>query len=175
MSYSIMENRKDKFVYKGTLEEYQIYASEKLVTKYDTGSYTEYQNYLYKRALNGLDALSKEELEKTCEKKKRRITNVYVKAQTAINLYKQRLTNQITNSIFDSLFPESPIAEFFKENTETDSKFKNKLKFKHLGITKEDIIQLFIEQGILPKNFHSLTTDPNRLPRLKNEAKKERM
>lgn len=170
-----MKNRKDKFVYKGNLEEYQLYADPRMVTKYDTGSYTEYQNYLYNRALKGLRALSKEELEKTCDKKKRRIVKVYVKAQTAINLYKQKLTNQLTNRIFESLFPESPITEFFKENEEVDSKFKNKLPFSDLGITKEDVIELFIKEGILPKNFHSLTTDPNKLPRLRNEAKKERV
>jgi hypothetical protein len=165
-----MKTNKQKFMYKGKLEEYQIYAKQNTVTEYQSGSYTEYQNYLYNRALNGLRALSKDELETLNNKKKQRITRVYVKAQTAINLYKQSLTNKITNRIFDSLFPQSPIAEFFKQNTEVDSKFKNKLKFKELGIEKEDIIELFISQGILPRNFRDLKTDPNRLPRLKNES-----
>ncbi len=36
---------------------------------------------------------------------------------------------------------------------ETDEKFKNTLTFKDLGIEKQDIIAIFIAEGILPKNF----------------------
>jgi hypothetical protein len=55
--------------------------------------------------------------------------------------------------------------------SETDEKFINKLTFKDLNISKSDIITIFISEGILPKNFLSLTEAPKSLPRLKNEAK----
>ena len=55
--------------------------------------------------------------------------------------------------------------------SETDEKFINKLTFKDLNISKSDIITIFISEGILPKNFLSLTEAPTSLPRLKNEAK----
>jgi hypothetical protein len=34
---------------------------------------------------------------------------------------------------------------------------------------KEDIIFIFMSEGILPKNFLNLTKEPVTLPRLKNE------
>jgi hypothetical protein len=54
-------------------------------------------------------------------------------------------------------------------NEETDPNFKNTLTFKDLNISKEDIINIFIENGVLPKNFMALTQDPNQLPRLKTK------
>lgn len=149
--------------YKG---KYQI-KNEKLVMQYESDQYTQYQNYLYKRALYGLDSLNAQELEQMCGKKKQRIINVYKKAQAVINNYKQELTIKYTNILFESFFPKSPITAFFLENSETDEKFKNTLTFKDLNISKNDIISIFIQEGVLPKNFLSLTTDPNQLPRLK--------
>jgi hypothetical protein len=55
-------------------------------------------------------------------------------------------------------------------NVELDPEFKNTLTFKDLKISKDDIIAIFIEEGVLPKNFHSITTDPNMLPRLKSKS-----
>ena len=42
--------------------------------------------------------------------------------------------------------------------------------FQSLNISKEDIITVFIEEGVLPKNFHSITIDPNFLPKLRNSG-----
>jgi hypothetical protein len=66
------------------------------------------------------------------------------------------------------LFPKSPLTELLLADTETDDKFKNTLTFKDLGINKEQIISIFMAEGILPKNFLSLDKDPNQLPRLRN-------
>jgi hypothetical protein len=95
------------------------------------------------------------------------VSKVYIKGQSVINLYKQKLTNAYSNFIFKTLFPESPITQFFVETEETDVEFKNTLTFKDLGITKDQIVGLFITEGLLPKNFHSLQRDTNALPRLK--------
>jgi hypothetical protein len=69
------------------------------------------------------------------------------------------------------LFPNSPITDALLADNETDEKFKNTLTFKDLGIQKEQIITIFMAEGILPKNFLSLDKDPNQLPRLKNAGK----
>jgi hypothetical protein len=151
--------------YKG---KYQI-KNERLMMQYESDQYTQYQNYLYKRALYGLDSLNAQELEQMCSKKKQRIINVYKKAQAVINSYKQELTIKYTNILFETFFPKSPMTAFFLENTETDEKFKNTLTFKDLNISKEDVISIFIQEGVLPKNFLSLTTDPNQLPRLRTK------
>ncbi len=166
----IMEknSRKNKFEYTGSLAEYQTVAKN-LYVKYEVDKFSPYQNYLYKRALYGLNGLTQDELAKTCEKKKHRINKVYLKGQQVINLYKQKLTIAYTNFLFESLFPHSPITAFLLNDTDADVNFKNTLNFKDLNIKKDDIISIFIEEGVLPKNFMSITHDPNQLPRLKNQ------
>jgi len=170
-----LKKRPQRFYYLGDLADYQLKAFEKEYVYYEIDSYSAYQNYLYKRALYGLNALEKEELNSICNKKKQRISKVYVKGQTAINIYKQKLTNISTNFLFKILFPNSPLTEFFLNNTEVDSEFKNVLTFKDLKINKDKIVSIFMAEGILPKNFHELKKDPNILPRLRNAGKEEVM
>ena len=153
---------------KQQIRNYQLSAG-KMYMQYETDGYSQYQNYLYKRALYGLDALTQQELATMCSKKKQRIINVYKRAQVVLNKFKQELTIQYSNFIFKTLFPNSPLTDALLAHTETDEKFKNTLTFKDLGIEKKDIISIFMAEGILPKNFLSLDKDPNQLPRLKNQ------
>jgi len=162
----VMELQEKNLEYKGKIESYQIYKGNTYM-EYEKDNYNSYQNHLYKRALYGLSAFTQEELATMCSKKKQRVNKVYKKGQNIINLYKQKLTNAYSNFIFKTLFPESPVTQFFVETEETDVEFKNTLTFKDLGITKDQIVGLFIAEGLLPKNFHSLQRDTNALPRLK--------
>jgi hypothetical protein len=155
---------------KQQIRNYQLHAG-KTYMQYEQDKYSTYQNYLYKRALYGLDALEQKELATMCSKKKQRIINVYNRAQNVLNLFKQKLTIEYTNKLFESLFPKINLTKAFLECDEVDEKFKNTLTFKDLNITKDDIISIFILEGILPKNFLSLQEAPVTLPRLKNEAK----
>jgi hypothetical protein len=152
---------------KQQIKDYQLNAG-KTYMSYQTDGYSQYQNYLYKRALYGLDALSEQELATICSKKKQRVVNVYKKAQVTLNKFKQQVTIQYSNFVFKTLFPKSPITSILLADTEVDETFKNTLTFKDLGITKDQIISIFIAEGVLPKNFLSLDKDPNALPRLKN-------
>ena len=151
---------------KQQIKDYQLNAG-KMYIQYETDGYSQYQNYLYKRALYGLDALSEQELATICSKKKQRIVNVYKRAQVTLNKFKQQVTIQYSNFVFKTLFPNSPITSILLADTEVDESFKNTLTFKELGINKDQIITIFINEGILPKNFLSLDKDPNSLPRLK--------
>ena len=141
------------------------------VTSYQQDRYNQYQNYLYKRALYGLSALTQDELSTMCSKKKQRVLNVYKKAQVVINKLKQQATISYTNFIFETLFPKSPITQALLAETETDDTLINKLNFKDLGIEKSQIITIFIAEGVLPKNFLSLEGPQNQLPRLRNDKK----
>lgn len=161
-----MEIQEKKLEYKGKMESYQLYKGNTYM-EYEKDNYNDYQNHLYKRALYGLSAFTQQELAIMCSKKKQRVSKVYIKGQNIINLYKQKLTNAYSNFIFKTLFPESPITQFFVETEETDEEFKNTLSFKELGISKDQIVNIFVTEGILPKNFHSLQRDTNALPRLK--------
>jgi len=143
----------------------------KTYMQYESDGYSQYQNYLYKRALYGLNALTQEELAAMCSKKRQRILNVYKRAQKVLNVFKQQVTNQYSNYIFKTLFPKSPWTEAMIAYSEVDEKYTNTLTFKDLNIGKSDIISIFISEGILPKNFLSLTEAPISLPRLKNAAK----
>lgn len=156
---------------KQQIKDYQL-NSGKTYISYETDGYSHYQNYLYKRALYGLDSLSEQELATVCSKKKQRIVNVYKKAQITLNKFKQQVTIQYSNFVFKTLFPNSPITDLLLSDTEVDENFKNTLTFKDLGITKEQIITIFMLEGILPKNFLSLEGPQNQLPRLKNDQTK---
>ena len=147
---------------------YQLNAGKTHI-QYEQDSYSNYQNYLYKRALYGLSSINEEELNTMCSKKTQRIVNVYKRAQVVLNKLKQQATINYSNFIFKTLFPNSPITQFLLADTETDEKFKNTLTFKDLNIEKQDIISIFMLEGILPKNFLSLEVGPNQLPRLRNE------
>jgi hypothetical protein len=164
-----LKSRIEKFEYTGSLAEYQLMKPKKTYMEYEVDQYNSYQNYLYKRALYGLNALDQKELATMCSKKKHRINKVYLKGQQVINVYKQKLTIAYSNFIFKTMFPNSPITDFLVQDAETDVKFKNTLTFKVLNISKDQIISIFMEEGILPKNFMSISHDPNQLPRLKNQ------
>ena len=163
-----LKNRKEKFEYTGKLAEYQLMA-QNTVMQYEIDIYSPYQNYLYKRALYGLSAVTEKELESMCSKKKQRINKVYLKGQSVINVYKQKLTIAYSNSLFSTLFPNSGITKYLISHEDIDPNFKNTLTFKDLKISKDDIIDLFIKEGVLPKNFMELKQDPNQLPRLKSK------
>jgi len=153
---------------KNDIRDYQLSVG-KAYMKYETDRYSQYQNYLYKRALYGLSALTEQELATMCSKKKQRIINVYKRAQVVLNKLKQQATINYSNFIFKTLFPKSPITEFLLADNEIDEKFVNTLNFKDLGIDKKQIITIFMSEGILPKNFLSLEGPQNQLPRLKND------
>ena len=159
--------KKHKFEYSGKLEEYQLYKG-KTYTQYETDKYTAYQNFLYKRALYGLKSLPQAEVDKMSKQKRIRITRVNRRAQRVLNTAKQRKVITITNAMFTKWFPDSKFTKFMLGNTDTDVKVRNTLNFKDLNIDKDEIIRIFIDEGILCSNFLSLTTDPNQLPRLKN-------
>ena len=159
--------KKHKFEYSGKLEEYQLY-KKNTYTKYETDQYSQYQNFLYKRALYGLRSLPTAEVEKMSKQKKIRIQRVNRRAQRVLNEAKQRKVISITNAWFAKWFPDTKFTKFMLSNTDTDIKVRNTLNFKDLNIDKHEIIRIFIEEGILSSNFLSLDKDPNQLPRLKN-------
>ena len=123
---------------------------------FEQDKYSTYQNYLYKRALYGIDSLSVNELNSMCSKKKSRIHNVYNRAQLVVNNYKHRVTKQLTDKLLLSLFPNSSLISELNSYEDVDANYKNTLTFKDLCIHKDQLVELFMLEGILPKNFLSL-------------------
>lgn len=130
-------------------------------SRYEQDPYNEYQNFLYNRALSGLASYSKEEVEVMHWEKKKRIVKVHIKAQTVINIWKQEIVNVLSNYLFTTIFPDSPITKELtgKFGNVTDENYINKMSFKLLKITKPMIIERFIQEGVLPKNFNELTLE----------------
>ena len=83
----------------------------------------------------------------------------------------RKSTNRYSNFVFKTLFPESLLTDWLISNSDTDDKFKNTLNFADIGITKDDIVQAFMEEGILPYNFMTIQDQKRNLPRLKYQCK----
>lgn len=133
--------------YEGTMRNYQI----------NNGSNNNFkQKELLRRAIYGLNIYSYEEIFNMNSSKKARIQKVHKKTSTVINRLKQNRLNEITNKLFESLFPDSNFAKELINNTFIDDSFSCKISLKDLQITKENLIDDLINENILPKNFYKL-------------------
>ena len=122
----------------------------------DYSKLTETQNLLYSRAIKGLEIYSQEELYAMNSSKKTKIFKKQKEVQTMLNLWKQELTNSITNRLLGEMFPKSAFIASLIDNTEVSKNYTNTLSFKDLGINKAKIINKLIEENFLPKNFAAL-------------------
>lgn len=139
--------------YKGKMGKYQTDAGPRVMV-YEQDKYSPYQNLLYKRALFGLSMYSEKELKTMHIGKKKRIEKVHARAQRSLNIFKQEKVNQLSNRIFTLLFPSSRLAKELIKCECIDPSFVNTMDLKTLGITKDDVIERFIRDGILPKDFY---------------------
>lgn len=148
------------------LSEYQYNPAPRQPMQYETAKYTTYQNLLYKRALFGLSVYKKEEVRVMYGEKRKRIKRVHAKTQNILNTWKQELTIELTNPIFDFLIASASDAvenrggvsfiRNMRECNDVDDELENTLTFRDLGISKDQIIDKLIEHRILPYNFREL-------------------
>jgi len=123
----------------------------------ETIIFNQKQQKLYSEALYGLDAYTKEEIEKMPQSLKTTIIVMYNKAQKILNDLKQDISNKYVDDFLLALFPNSPMVKEFIKINGTDTSTKNMLTFRELKITKEMIAKEFIKCRILPLNFFSIT------------------
>lgn len=121
---------------------------------YDINSSLElssHQNKLYSIALYGLSVYSPDEINAMSFYQKREIMKTNLRAQKILNLYKQEVTNALGNKILEILFPNSKITSIItkRKYNKPDPHWRNKIELKNLGITKLDVITLFIKENIL--------------------------
>ena len=149
-----------------------ISSKGKKPSRFEQDPYNEYQNFLYNRALFGLGVYSKEEVAVMHWDKKKRIIKVHKRAQTLINIWKQQIVNVLSNHLFKTIFPDSPIThELLEKFDVTDELYINKMSFRTLRIEKQEVVERFIADGILPKNFNELV--PAKEPPMKEERPKQ--
>jgi hypothetical protein len=113
------------------------------------------QEKYYKEALYGINSYPEKVLSNMSDFEKKRISNIYRKAQFILNLWKQEILIEKTNKIF-SIFKCSPLAEEIISQDKANRNFICMLSFKELGIKKQDIINKLISEKILPSNFLTL-------------------
>jgi hypothetical protein len=148
-----LQARKERYEYLGILSEYQT-QPEVISQRLDYTKLNPTQHFLFKRVLHGLNVYTPEQRSKLHWDKKRRIKKVWQRGQREVNAWKQVITNKRAMQIF-SIFKGTRLADEINALPvdDIDPTYINKLTFKELGITYEDLILFYMKKGLLPKNF----------------------
>jgi len=149
--------------YNGMMSEYQLTGNTlngKKVGLTVHNSLNNYQNFLYNRVMFGLSVYSQEEIRDMHWEKRKRIVKVQKRAKEVLNVWKQQIANVMTMRFFERVFPKTEFTAYFIETVnDVDPKFNGTLDLKLLGITKKDIVNKLITEGILPNNFYQLNSE----------------
>ena len=146
--------------YAGKLGDQQVNGNNfkgKRYSEIKSNGMSDYQLFLYNRAIFGLSVYSETELKVMRWDKRKRIVKVHKRAQNVLNIWKQEITNKWSTEFFVKIFPTQDFTKYFvKTVNDTDPEYVNNLTFKELGIPKKAIIAKLINEGILPPNFYEL-------------------
>jgi hypothetical protein len=154
--------KKPTETFKKHLSNYQLTGVTPDAKSYNSHYLNSYQMMLYNRALYGVEAYTKEERLKLNVLKRKRITKVHRKAINVLNVWKQQLVNVFTTNFFEQFFPKTEFTKEFKDlNADTDSELIISISFESLGITREQVIDKLMREGLLPKNFYNLKIQEN--------------
>lgn len=139
-------------------------------TRYGAISLNKRQNELYSRLLKGLSLYDKDTLYDMNSRTKNGIDKRHIKAQNLLNVWKQELMINMSNTIFEAydikenitIKNEDGVNETAKIKlselfNQPDPNFTCTLSFKDLGINKGKIIEKFLEARLLPEDFMELS------------------
>lgn len=169
-----LKNREERYAYLGLLSEYQLHPKS-LIQELEYTKLNPYQHFLFKRVLHGLNMYTKDEVNFMHWDKKRRITKVWKKGQEVINELKQYVCYQKANSIF-SIFAKTEAGQhLLNQPFEYLPDYNNKMSLKDLDLRYEDVIIKFMQEGLLPKNFLLLKSNPNEKGVKENGSNKQRI
>jgi hypothetical protein len=139
---------------------------------YGAPTYTKEQNAMYNKLLVGRNAFSKEEWYNLNSKKKKQVITRYKKAQQILNRFKElrsiaylkdRIATMIPNLKLiriecidnEDVKVNTFLGDLFNDDTIIEDHI-NKFKLKDLKIRKEQIVELWMNNGLLPANFNEL-------------------
>jgi hypothetical protein len=143
--------------YQGRLSHYQQHGSQFKGKVYQSMFYNERQNFLYNRLTQGLNYFPEAEIKQMARSKRKRINAFHKKALMIMNKVKQERIVALSDHIFKALFPKSPLAKDLVVNYREDLEETCDMKFDSLKITRDDLIQAFIQAGLLRKDFYKPT------------------
>ena len=150
------EREEARYTYLGMLSEYQLFIKEPKQTLVYT-KLNPTQHFLFKRVLHGLKMYDQEKIAKMHWDKKRRITKVWKRGQNVINELKQYVSWQQVKPIL-RIFAKSELGkDIYEMPFEYLPDYKNKMTLKSLGLNYEDLIIKFMGEGLLPKNYLTIT------------------
>lgn len=105
---------------------------------------------LYQQLMLGPKAYSQNEFESMPENTRFAITNRHKRATEVLNQMKYEKAFGYINKLFAVIFPDVTL-NYFK-----DGKYAEMPTLKELGITTVDIVNAWIENKLLPLDFHEL-------------------
>lgn len=136
------------------LSNQQVYSNSSVQNKV---SVSPVQNKMWRHAMYGLKAYSKQELEAMSKAEKHSIIVYYTKAQRVINRLKNIRSQALFNNFMTRLFYKSRLAKELAEFEDYEVlNGKNNMSLKELGITQEMIVEQLIHHHIFPRKFYSL-------------------
>ena len=145
--------------------------------QFEKDPYSCYQNFLYRRAIYGLNIYTDHEIDDMDDATHNRIVTHFNKTQMVLNKWKQKIIIDISVEFFKRVFPAQThtcaFVEALKKPCKPDPFLKNNLTFKDLGISKEMIINKLILANLLPSNFHTLTTENLKARSFSKQTNKE--
>jgi hypothetical protein len=116
------------------------------------------QNFYYKRAILGLRVYTPEQLSMITKEKKERIKRVHKKAQSVLQVLRYQKLVQTSNDTLNTFFSRGNIyTQLMSESvTFISPDLRVTLDDQQLGITKDDILSVLLESGVLGPNFLNL-------------------
>lgn len=116
------------------------------------------QNFYYKRAILGLRIYTPEQLGMITKEKKDRIKRVNKKAQSVIQVLRYQKLVQTSNDTLNTFFSKGNLyTQLMSESvTFISPDLRVTLDDQQLGITKDDILSVLLESGVLGPNFLNL-------------------
>ena len=152
----LLQIRRERYEYLGILDEYQT-QSKAVIQRLDYTKLNPTQHFMFKRVLHGLNVYKPEEVAKLHWDKKRRIKKVWQRGQREVNAWKQVICSKQAKSIL-SIFSNTSFGQEINSipADEVDHTYTNRLTFKQLGLSYEDLILFYMKKGLLPKNFLTL-------------------
>lgn len=123
-------------------------------------TFNKVQQKLYAETVYGLTAFTIDELEMMPKTRKKSVLSRFLKAQDILNQWKQHIVCSKIDHILLSIFPRSTIVKKLATVNGADKDIKDRHTFKELGISQVEIAKKLVEEGILPKDFFSLTLKP---------------
>jgi hypothetical protein len=123
--------------------------------QFEADTFTPYQSRLYKDAVYGLNSYSIKQLQAMTTREKQEILRIHRLAQRVINKWKWQIVTGLVDSFMTKTFPRSNILHELVEATKgiMSTREVNTMSFAQLNLTKTDVANKLLQEGILPGNF----------------------